>query len=108
MVDTGATSHIFTDFEKFKSFDDRFKSERHCIELADGTRCTGEEERGGDAEVILMDRGGRPHKAILRQALFIPSYPQDIFSVKAATKNGCLMDGDLQAGKRRPATYRWN
>lgn len=42
----------------------------------------------GDAEVMLKDKNGRNVKAILKNALFIPSYPQDIFSVKAATLNG--------------------
>ena len=31
---------------------------------------------------------GEPVKALLKGALFIPSYPQDIFSVKAAISNG--------------------
>lgn len=41
MVDTGATSHIITDINKFKHFDDTFKSETQCVELADGTLCRG-------------------------------------------------------------------
>ncbi|KAJ8414258.1 hypothetical protein AAFF_G00051280 [Aldrovandia affinis] len=64
MVDTGATSHIITDRARFKSFDDRFQAETHCVELADGTRCKGVAERRGDAEVCLVDsRGGAsaPH-----------------------------------------------
>ncbi|XP_031600343.2 kinesin-like protein KIF23 [Oreochromis aureus] len=34
-----------------------------------------------------MDSRGQFHKTTLKQALYIPSYPQDIFSVKAATSN---------------------
>lgn len=30
MVDTGATSHIITDFAKFKRFDARFQDGAHC------------------------------------------------------------------------------
>ena len=55
MVDCGANSHIVTDLAKFKSFDNEFKAETHCVELADGTRCKGVAERRGDAEVCLMD-----------------------------------------------------
>ncbi|XP_054634327.1 uncharacterized protein LOC129182354 [Dunckerocampus dactyliophorus] len=85
MVDCGATSHIITDLAKFKSFDESFKAESHCVELADGTRCSGGAERRGDAGVSLMDSRGRALKTTLRGALYIPSCPQDIFSVKAAT-----------------------
>ncbi|KAJ8345920.1 hypothetical protein SKAU_G00301130 [Synaphobranchus kaupii] len=91
MVDTGATSHIVTDITKFKKFDDTFKPETHCVELADGTLCNGVAQRNGDAEVCLIDSGGQLHTATLRKALFIPSCPQDIFSVKAATTSGATV-----------------
>lgn len=91
MVDTGATSHIITDIAKFKKFDRSFQSATHCVELADGTRSNGIAESRGDAEVCLIDSGGRYHNATLRQALYIPSYPQDIFSVKAATASGATV-----------------
>ncbi|KAJ8406882.1 hypothetical protein AAFF_G00291580 [Aldrovandia affinis] len=91
MVDTGATSHIITDLARFKSFDDRFQAETHCVELADGTRCKGVAERRGDAEVCLVDSRGRRLGTTLRQALYIPSYPQDIFSVRAATSSGATV-----------------
>ncbi|KAJ8366876.1 hypothetical protein AAFF_G00338580 [Aldrovandia affinis] len=68
MVDTGATSHIITDRARFKSFDDRFQAETHCVELADGTRCKGVAERRGDAEVCLIDSRGRRLGTTLRQA----------------------------------------
>ena len=42
----------------------------------------------GDAEVILTDADGRNVDAVLKDALLIPSYPQDIFTVKPATSNG--------------------
>lgn len=91
MVDTGATSHIVTDITKFKTFDDEFQPESHCVELADGTRCTGVAERKGDAEVCLIDSTGQRHNTMLKKALYIPSYPQDIFSVKSATPNGATV-----------------
>lgn len=88
MVDTGATSHIVTDIKKFKSFNDSYKSETHCVELADGTLCRGVAQRKGDAEVFLIDSKGRRCQTTLRGVLFIPSYPQDIFSVRSATSSG--------------------
>ncbi|XP_028297264.1 zinc finger protein 761-like [Gouania willdenowi] len=59
MVDTGATSHIINDVAKFKSFDDTFKPETHCVELADGTLCKGVAQRRGTAEVFLIDNTGQ-------------------------------------------------
>lgn len=91
MVDTGATSHIITDLSMFKSFDDRFQAETHCVELADGTRCKGVAERRGEATVCLVDSRGRHLSATLKQALYIPSYPQNIFSVRAATSSGATV-----------------
>lgn len=87
MADCGATSHIVADLAKFKRFDNEFQAETHCFELADGTRCKGVAERHGDAEVCLMDSRGWHLKTLLKQALYIPSYPLDIFSVKAATSS---------------------
>ncbi|KAM9799552.1 uncharacterized protein ACBT44_015894 isoform 2-T2 [Syngnathus typhle] len=69
----------------------RVDAETHCVELADGTRCKGVAERRGDAEVCLVDSTGRHLNATLRQALYIPSYPQDILSVKAATARGATV-----------------
>lgn len=91
LVDTGATSHIFTKIESFKTFDDTFRPEAHCVELADGRRSRGAAKRRGDAEISMIDSKGRSHKVTLKQALYIPSFPQDILSVKAATSNGATV-----------------
>lgn len=85
MVDCGATSHIITDLARFKRFDEEFPVETHSVEFADGTRYKGVAERRGDAEVRLIDSIGRPLNTMLRQALYIPSYPQNIFFMQAAT-----------------------
>lgn len=87
LVDTGATSHIVTK-DILKRVDGNFKPAKHFMELADGTRSNNVAVKRGDAEVMLKDEKGRHVKAVLKGALFIPSYPQDIFSVKAATSNG--------------------
>ena len=41
MVDTGATSHIIKDIERFKNFDDSFQPDNHFIELADSSKTNG-------------------------------------------------------------------
>lgn len=48
-------------------------------------------ERRGDAEVCLVDGKGQRLSATLKQALYIPSCPQDIFSVRAATSSGATV-----------------
>ena len=87
LVDTRATSHIVTKDILIRT-DDGFNPAKHYMELADGTRCNNVALKRGDAEVILKDVNGKPVKALLKGALLIPSYPQDIFSVKAAICNG--------------------
>ncbi|TWW54052.1 hypothetical protein D4764_0263800 [Takifugu flavidus] len=92
MVDTGATSHVITDVQKFLKFDESFQPQNHTVELADGTRTNGVALRRGDAEATLVDREGKRMKATLKKALYVPTYPQDIFSVKAATTNGASVN----------------
>ena len=91
MVDTGATSHIIRDIEKFKNFDDSFQPDNHFIELADGTKTNGVALKRGDAEICLVNANGNMESVTLKGALFIPSYPQDIFSVKSVTANGATI-----------------
>lgn len=81
-------SHIVTDIKKFQSFDDTFKSETRCVELADGTLCRGVAQRKRDAKVFLIDCNGRRCRTTLRVAFFLSSYAQDIFSVRSATSLG--------------------
>lgn len=88
MVDTGATSHVINDIALFTSFDSTFRPETHSVELADGTRCSGVAQQRGTAVVTLIDSSGRRCNAKLLDALYVPSYPQNIFLVKAATTNG--------------------
>ncbi|TWW61432.1 hypothetical protein D4764_04G0000780 [Takifugu flavidus] len=92
MVDTGATSHVITDVQKFLKCDESFQPQNHTVELADGTRTNGAALRRGDAEVTLVDREGKRMKATLKKALYVPTYPQDIFSVKAATTKGASVN----------------
>ena len=42
----------------------------------------------GDVEITIMDTTGKCVNATLKNALYIPTYPQNIFSVQAATERG--------------------
>ena len=50
----------------------------------------------GVAKINLHDVNGSPHDLILNNALYVPSYKQDIFSVNAAVEEG----GSLSLDKR--------
>ncbi|XP_037109280.1 uncharacterized protein LOC119123966 [Syngnathus acus] len=91
MVDGGATSHIVNDIQTFTSFDESFKPESHSVELADGTKCSGIAQRRGTAVIYLRDDAGRQQTAQLREALYMPSYPHNIFSVARATNGGATI-----------------
>ena len=87
LVDTGATSHIITT-DKLIKVDGTFNPEQHYMELADGRRANNIAVKRGDTEVTVRDENGYYTKMLLKNVLVIPSYPQDIFSVKAATLEG--------------------
>ena len=91
MVDCGATAHIVTDESQFVRYDHSFCKNNHFIELADGTRTNCVALKRGEAIVKLTDSTGRRVNATLKNALFIPSYPHNIFSAKAATENGATV-----------------
>ena len=88
LVDCGATSHIVCDADKFVSFNDNFDPTSHYIELADGSRSNNLVYGRGDANVVLVDCKGESHDVLLKNALCIPSYKQDIFSVRSAVDQG--------------------
>ena len=87
LVDCGATTHILNDMSKFSKFDHTFTPEKHTIELANGDRISVAEARGV-ANVKIKNSNGDSVDVILKDALFVPSFPQNIFSVQAATQNG--------------------
>ena len=92
LVDCGATSHIIRDSSKFIEFDSDFNPSNHYIELADGSRTNGVAHGRGIAKVLLYDVNGIPQKVILSNALYVPSYKQDLFSVQAATEKGASVN----------------
>lgn len=91
MVDAGATSHMVNHVNKFKSFDETFRPKSHTVESADGTKCTGMAQKRGTAIIYLLDNRGQQQKAQLRDALYMPSYQHNIFSVARATKGGTIL-----------------
>ncbi|XP_068704666.1 uncharacterized protein [Montipora foliosa] len=88
LVDCDATTHIINDESKFSNFDDKFAPEKHYIELADGTRSDNVALKRGDVENNHHGYHWKRVNATLKNALYIPTYPQNIFSVQAATERG--------------------
>lgn len=91
MVDSGATKHIITNEEKFVQFDQSFQPQSHVLELADGERASGIALKKGTAKVRMRDSEGHDVDLMLKEALYVPSFSQDIFSVKAATAQGATV-----------------
>ena len=88
LVDCGATSHIVCDKNRFECFDQDFVAKSHFIELADGSRSNNVVHARGKATMHVLDSEGKQREISLQNALYIPSYSQNIFSVHAATENG--------------------
>ena len=88
LVDSGSSTHIVTEKSKFTKFDEHFEPVDHVIELADDSRQNGVAQGRGNASVKLCDTSGNLQDVLLQNALYIPSYKSDIFSVRAATKKG--------------------
>ena len=88
LVDCGATAHIINDRSKLVNFDDEFDSDSHFVELADGSGTNGIVQGRGKAQVLIHDSKCGKRKVMLENALYVPSYKQDIFSVHAATCKG--------------------
>ena len=99
-VDTGATSHRINDKSKFVDFDSKFDPSTHFIELADGSRANVVLGKG-NAKVKLFDVNGILQDVVLNNALYIPSYNQNIFSVPAAIDKGAsiTLDKDFKTFK---------
>ena len=91
LVDGGATAHIITDESKFNKFDNTFKPDKHYTELANGTRSNSVVLKRWDVEIRIKDLTGKLIKGTLKDALYIPTYPQDILSLQAATERGATV-----------------
>ena len=58
------------------------------MELADGKHTVGVAQGRGDAQVCLLNSAGHRCTVTLKNALYVPSWPQELFSVKSATAHG--------------------
>ena len=92
LVDCGATAHIINNDSLFVSVDEGYKPEEHFIELADGSRSNNVAKKRGTALVNIQDEHGNVRESTLNNALYVPSYPQNIFSVQAATEHGAKIN----------------
>jgi len=88
LVDCGATNHVINDESKFVCFNNHFDPDKHFIELADGTKSNNVALKKGNVQILLNTSGGPTVAAELHDALYVPSYPQNIFSVQATTEKG--------------------
>ena len=88
LIDTGATVHIINDKTKFISFDNKFNTSNHTIELADGSRQNGVVLGKGTAKFTFCDTDGKNQNILLQNSLYVPSYRQNILSVQAAIDKG--------------------
>ena len=70
MVDTGTTSLIIKDIERFKNFDVSFQPDNPLIELADGSKMNGVALKRGDTEICLVNANGNKKLVTLKGALF--------------------------------------
>ncbi|KAJ8043166.1 hypothetical protein HOLleu_10139 [Holothuria leucospilota] len=87
LVDCGGTTYVVNDQSKFIRFDD-FNPADHNIELATINNVAMGK---GDASIMLVDSNGNAQKAIHKDALYIPSFKQDIFSVQVAADKGAFV-----------------
>ena len=85
-VDGGATSYIIKDVEKILIYDS-LRPENHFLEQADGIRTIVIASKWSDAEIFLVHKDRNHAIVSLKRALYIPSYPKDIFSLKSAQTN---------------------
>ena len=99
LVDSGATSHIVNSSDEFVKFDKKFNPEKHSLELADGRKVQGLVCEKGAVSVNLTKSDGEKCNTTLNNTLFIPSFPQEIFSISSATKNGAMVTFKENSGE---------
>ena len=92
LVDCGTTTHIVNKGENFIDIDSTFNPKDHYVELADVNRSNNVAKKRGTALTKLQTVDGKLVEAKLMNVLFVPTYPQCIFSVQIATKTGCKLN----------------
>ena len=89
LVDCGATKHVITDKSKIINCDQNFEPGNHFVELADGSWVNNIVLKRGNACIYLRNSNGHIYRCILKNALYIPHFKQNMFSIQAATKKWC-------------------
>jgi len=88
LIDSGASVHVINDKNKFTKFEPDFNPQSHVIVIANDQNIQGIAQGQGDAKLTLEDSNGQPTEVILKGALYIPTFSQDILSVSAAANQG--------------------
>ena len=88
LIDSGATNHIITDKSKFISLDCSYDPLQHHLILANGPTEFGIIKGKGVAKIVIRDVAGIPRCITLHDALYIPTFPQNILSAMALVTNG--------------------
>lgn len=106
VVDSGATSHILNNADRFVSYDKTFNPANHFVEVADGHMSNQIVTARGNAKYQVVDSNGLSHEIVLENALLAPSFPTNLFSVRAAVGKGANVvfskdDNYLQAGQTK-------
>ena len=91
LVDSGATHHIITDVRKFITLDSSQDTLQQKIILANGYSETGSIKGVGVANITVHDESGNPQRIILTDALYVPTYSQNILSVMSLVNNGMAL-----------------
>ena len=91
LVDCGATSHIINDMSMFYELDKRFKPDKRYMSLANGERSNNVALKRGTASMKFVDSRGNCVDIVLTNAMYVPTFPQNIFSVQAATNSTSCM-----------------
>ena len=86
LVDSGCSSHIVNDDQHFVEIDTNFQPTEHAVKLADGTVSVGQAAKKGTIEVMFRDSDDNYVKGKLDDVLYMPSYPQNLFSCRKAIK----------------------
>lgn len=79
---------LFTDESYFIEFDPTFIPGEHSVELADGKVLKSMAEKRGTVQLFFKNSAEELHEVILNDVLYVPKFPANLFSVKAATKKG--------------------
>ena len=88
LVDSGATHHIITYKSKFAFLDNSYDPLQHNLTLANGSTEYGKIKGKGTAYITIRDEVGNPHRITLSDALYVPSFEQNILSVMSLVRKG--------------------